>query len=117
MYRARSGCGWRSIPRQFGPSQTLETWRKRLVDEGRWAAVIAALEATARPGWSTAVDPRFAEAHRRKTGIRHLPGGWIELIVPQDPQGLQHLHDPKDRLIRRTGASTASAPAERTASR
>ncbi len=56
MYLVRTGCQWRTLPREFPPWSTVHAWFRRWRLDGTWERVNAALRARVR-----------AEAGRRPT--------------------------------------------------
>jgi transposase len=81
VYRFRTGCPWRDVPRAFGPWQTL--WKRHAAwsADGTWARVLGELQARAdvlgELDWAVAVDSSVVRAHQHAAGARRR-GGWVE---------------------------------------
>src|SRR3569832_787315 len=63
-YLGAEGCRWRSLPKDFGPWQTVRGYRDRFRRDGVWADVAALLTPAARQGpGAVDRDRGFAERH------------------------------------------------------
>jgi transposase len=72
VYRFRTGCPWRDVPREFGPWQTL--WKRHAAwsADGTWARILGELQARADAlgelDWVVAVDSSVVRAHQHAAG-------------------------------------------------
>jgi putative transposase len=57
FYLEHTGCPWRSLPRDFGPHQTVRTWYDRFRAEGVWAQAGAELTRRVREAHGHAAEP------------------------------------------------------------
>jgi putative transposase len=48
LYLQKTGCGWRYLPTDFGPWETVRTWHDRFKADGLWADVAALLTRVVR---------------------------------------------------------------------
>ena len=75
VYRFRTGCPWRDVPREFGPWQTLWQRHDRWSTDGTWQRVVEALQAQADAvgelDWTVTVDSSVVRAHQHAAGARH----------------------------------------------
>ena len=39
LYLQKTGCGWRYLPTDFGPWETVRTWHDRFKADGTWADI------------------------------------------------------------------------------
>src|SRR3569833_4457415 len=57
LYLGAEGCRWRSLPKDFGPWQTVRGYRDRFRRDGVWAGVAALLTPAARARLGRAPAP------------------------------------------------------------
>ena len=87
VFRYRTGCPWRDVPRDvFGPWQTLWKRHRRWSFDGTWDRVLAVLTAQADADgdldWRVSVDSTINRAHQHATNTTRPEkdtGGSIEL--------------------------------------
>jgi len=48
LYLQKTGCGWRYLPTDFGPWETVRTWHDRFKTDGLWADIAALLTRAVR---------------------------------------------------------------------
>lgn len=85
IYRYRTGVGWRDVPAEFGPWQTVWKRHRRLAGDGTWDQVLAALLADADAAglidWEVSVDSTINRAHQHATNLpraEQVTGGSVE---------------------------------------
>jgi transposase len=68
IYRYRTGCAWRDVPREFGPWQTVWKRHAKFSKDGTWDRVLAALQAQAHAAgeldWQVSVDSTISRVHQ-----------------------------------------------------
>jgi transposase len=68
IYRYRTGCAWRDVPREFGPWQTVWKRHAKFSRDGTWDRVLAALQAQAQADgeldWQVSVDSTISRVHQ-----------------------------------------------------
>ena len=57
LYLQKTGCGWRYLPTDFGPWETVRSWHDRFKAEGLWADVAALLTPAVRQGRGRDPEP------------------------------------------------------------
>jgi putative transposase len=57
FYLEHTGCQWRSLPKDFGPWQTVRTWHDRFRADGIWADATALLTRRVRKARGHAAEP------------------------------------------------------------
>jgi transposase len=57
FYLEHTGCQWRSLPKDFGPWQTVRTWHDRFRADGIWADMTALLTRRVRKARGHAAEP------------------------------------------------------------
>jgi putative transposase len=57
FYREHTGCQWRSLPKDFGPWQTVRTWHERFRADGIGADMTALLTRRVREARGHAAEP------------------------------------------------------------
>jgi putative transposase len=57
FYLEHTGCQWRSLPKDFGPWQTVRTWHDRFRADGIWADMTALLTRRVREARGHAAEP------------------------------------------------------------
>jgi putative transposase len=57
LYLHKTGCGWRYLPIDFGPWETVRTWHDRFKADGLWADVAALLMRAVRQGRGRDPEP------------------------------------------------------------
>ena len=57
LYLQKTGCGWRYLPTDFGPWETVRSWHDRFKAEGLWADVAALLTPAVRQGRGRNPEP------------------------------------------------------------
>jgi transposase len=60
FYLEHTGCQWRSLPKDFGPWQTVRTWHDRFRADGIWADATALLTRRVRKARGHAAEPGTA---------------------------------------------------------
>jgi len=60
FYLEHTGCQWRSLPKDFGPWQTVRTWHDRFRADGIWADAAALLTRRVRKARGHAAEPGTA---------------------------------------------------------
>lgn len=89
VYRYRTGCAWRDVPREFGPWQTVWKRHAKFSKDGTWDRVLAALQAEAHAAgtldWRVSVDSTISRVHqhgataaRSASGPSSYTGGAVE---------------------------------------
>jgi transposase len=73
VYRFRTGCAWRDLPRSFGPHQTVSKRHRRFSRDGTWdkilTALIARADASGQIDWAVSVDSTISRAHQHATTL------------------------------------------------
>lgn len=57
LYLERTGCGWRYLPKEFGPWQTVRTWHDRFRRDGIWSDIAALLIRAVRQKQGRNLEP------------------------------------------------------------
>lgn len=57
LYLQKTGCGWRYLPTDFGPWETVRTWHDRFEADGIWSDVAALLARAVRQGRGHNAEP------------------------------------------------------------
>jgi len=57
LYLEKTGCGWRSLPTDFGSWETVRTWHDRFKDDGIWGDITALLTRAVRQARGHAAEP------------------------------------------------------------
>lgn len=57
LYLQKTGCGWRYLPTDFGPWETVRTWHDRFKADGVWADIAALLTPAVRQGQGRNPEP------------------------------------------------------------
>jgi putative transposase len=57
LYLQKTGCGWRYLPTDFGPWETVRTWHDRFKADGLWADIAALLTRAVRQGRGRDPEP------------------------------------------------------------
>ena len=86
VYRYRTGCPWRDLPREeFGPWQTVWKRHHRFATDGTWDRVLARLQTDADAAggidWRVSVDSTINRAHQHATNTSRPErdtGGYVE---------------------------------------
>jgi putative transposase len=60
LYLLRTGCGWRYLPTDFGPWETVRTWYDRFRADGIWADIAAPLTRLVRQERGRQAEPKTA---------------------------------------------------------
>jgi putative transposase len=60
LYLQKTGCGWRYLPTNFGPWETVRTWHDRFRADGIWPDIGALLTRAVRQGRGHAAEPSTA---------------------------------------------------------
>jgi putative transposase len=60
LYLLRTGCGWRYLPTDFGPWETVRTWYDRFRADGIWADIAASLTRAVRQERGRQAEPKTA---------------------------------------------------------
>jgi transposase len=68
IYRYRTGCAWRDVPREFGPWQTVWKRHAKFSKDGTWDRVLTVLLAQAQDAgevdWRVSVDSTISRVHQ-----------------------------------------------------
>jgi putative transposase len=83
LYLAAEGCRWRSLPKEFGPWQTVRGYWDRVRRDGLWADAAALLTPAARARRGSVLSrrpgswaPRVSCQVRRKASAGLMATGW-----------------------------------------
>src|SRR6185369_9488424 len=60
LYLHKTGCGWRYLPQDFGPWETVRTWHDRFHDDGIWSEIGGVLTRAVRQQQGHAAEPSTA---------------------------------------------------------
>jgi transposase len=79
IFRYRTGCAWRDLPREFGPWQTVWKRHAKFSKDGTWDRVLSALQAEAHAAgeldWRVSVDSTISRVHQHgATAARSISG-------------------------------------------
>src|SRR3954454_14063999 len=87
FYLEHTGCQWRSLPKDFGPWQTVRTWHDRFRADGIWADMTALLTRRVRKARGHAAEPGNRDHGPAERGVRAAEGR-ARLRRQQDDQEL-----------------------------
>jgi transposase len=76
LFRTRSGCPWRDLPKSYGRWKTAYNRHRRWSADGTWTRVLGELQRGCDVGeseWLVAVDSAVIRAHHHAAGARHKP--------------------------------------------
>jgi putative transposase len=57
LYLHKTGCGWRYLPKEFGPWETVRTWHDRFRHDGIWSDIGAVLTRAVRQKHGHPAEP------------------------------------------------------------
>lgn len=60
LYLHKTGCGWRYLPQDFGPWETVRTWHDRFHHDGIWSEIGSVLTRAVRQHQGHAAEPSTA---------------------------------------------------------
>jgi putative transposase len=60
LYLHKTGCGWRYLPKDFGPWETVRTWHDRFRHDGIWSDISGVLTRAVREKHGHAAEPSTA---------------------------------------------------------
>src|SRR3954464_222788 len=60
LYLHKTGCGWRYLPKDFGPWETVRTWHERFRHDGIWSEISDVLTRAVRQQHGHAAEPSTA---------------------------------------------------------
>ena len=60
LYLNKTGCGWRYLPKDFGPWETVRTWHDRFHQDGIWSEISGVLTRAVRQQHGHAAEPSTA---------------------------------------------------------
>ena len=60
LYLHKTGCGWRYLPKEFGPWETIRTWHDRFRHDGIWSEIGAVLTRAVRQKQGHTAEPSTA---------------------------------------------------------
>jgi len=57
LYLQKTGCGWRYLPKDFGPWETVRTWHDRFHHDGIWSEIGGVLTRAVRQKQGHSAEP------------------------------------------------------------
>ncbi len=77
VFRYRTGCAWRDLPAEFGPSQTVWKRHHRFSRDGTWDRILTALQAQVDAAgdldWTVSVDSSISRVHQHGATAARTP--------------------------------------------
>src|SRR5918997_4571525 len=99
LYLGAEGCRWRSLPKDFGPWQTVRGYRDRFCRDGVWADAAAAPTPAARGPRPPRREPDTVDRDRG-FAERHLGTAEGRARRRRQQEGQGHQAPPPDLLVR-----------------
>lgn len=74
IFKDRTCCPWRDLPKRFGPWQTVQHRFYRWATDGTWERILTelqrAVDAAGELDWAVSVDSTVVRAHQHAAGAK-----------------------------------------------